>query len=113
MSLFGIESEDDCRKEIDALLELHDAARRAMNKETIAVLKSELGRHCKKGRSAPEKMSSVEQRYFWPAVKEARAVAPNLGSRKTWSGGLDEIEHKLRSNRPRLETVRKATRWWW
>jgi hypothetical protein len=100
MSLFGIESEDDCRKEIDALLELHDNARRAMNEETITALNSELARHHKRGRSAPEKMSSVEQRYFWPAVQAAYAWRPKLSSRKTWNGGLDEVQHKLRSNRP-------------
>jgi len=50
MSLFGIESEDDCRRELDALLEVHERANRAKSKETIAALKSQLAGYYEKGK---------------------------------------------------------------
>lgn len=101
MSLFGIESKADCREELDALLELHDRADRAKNKETIAALKFQLADYYQKGKRGEQKMSPIEAQYFWPAIKEAYVRAPNLSSRQTWTEGLWEIEHALRHYRPR------------
>ena len=44
MSLYGIESEADCREKIDELLELHARAERTMNKESIRIIKDRLAR---------------------------------------------------------------------
>jgi hypothetical protein len=103
MSLFGIESEDDCRKEIDTLLEFHERANRAKNKETIAALKSQLSAYHRKGatQQGERQMSPIEAQYFWPAVREAYVRAPKLSSRPTWTEGLWEIEHSLRYHRPK------------
>jgi len=102
MSLFGIESEDDCREKLDALLELHERANRATSKETIAALKSHLEDYYRKGATdrGRQQMSPIEAQYFWPAVEEAYVRAPRLSSRQTWTEGLWEIEHSLRYHRP-------------
>ena len=102
MSLFGIESEDDCRRELDALLEVHERANRAKSKETIAALKSQLAGYYEKGKRGGRHMSEVETQYFWPAIQEAYVRAPNLGSRKTWVDGLWEVEHSLLYYRPEV-----------
>jgi hypothetical protein len=98
-SLYGIESEDDCRKRIDELLELHAQAEKSMNKELIATLKSKLKDYYKQGNRT--KMSAVESAYFWPAIQEAYVRSPNLASPKTWREGLYEIHSSLRYYRPR------------
>lgn len=103
MSLFGIESEDDCRREIDALLVLHARAKEEMSPEGVAAIKSALGEYYRKGNSVrgTRQMSDMEQRYFWPAICEAYTRAPKLNSRRTWNEGLWEIEHSLTWHRPR------------
>jgi hypothetical protein len=103
MSLFGIESEADCRKKLDALLEFHDRASAANNKEAIGALKSELRNYYDKGDTirGESQMSPIEKQYFWPAVLDAYVFAPKLSSPRTWSAGLDEIQHKLRFYRPK------------
>lgn len=103
MSLFGIESEDDCRRKFDELLELHARAERAMDKETIAALKSQLKNYYRQGDTSVgrQKMSRVEAQYFWPAIQDAYVRAPRLSSRKTWNDGLYDIEHALRFLRPK------------
>jgi hypothetical protein len=97
MSLFGIESAADCRRVRDTLLEMLEDAKRAMNKEAIATIKSRLKYYYQKGysRRRGQQMSAVEEQYFWPAIQQAYVNAPNLGSRKTWTEGLSEIEHSL------------------
>jgi hypothetical protein len=101
-SLFGIESEDDCREKLDALLELQARASRAKNKEAIAALKSQLAYYYQKGDTnrGKQQMSQIEAQYFWPAVSKAYVNAPKLSSRRTWNEGLYDIELNLRYYRP-------------
>ena len=103
MSLFGIESEDDCRREIDALLVLHARAKEEMSDEAVAAIKSALRECYDQGKTVrgTRQMSQVEEQYFWPAIQEAYTRAPNLNSRRTWNDGLWEIEHSLTWHRPR------------
>jgi hypothetical protein len=102
MSLFGIESEADCRKELDELLELHSAAKRAMSEEAIAALKSRLkGYYEKRTGRRGHKASNTEEQYFCPAIQEAYVNAPNLRSRKTWNQGLRDVEFYLNYYRPK------------
>ena len=103
MSLFGIESEEDCRKKLDELLELHARAKRAMDKETIAALNSQLKHYYRKGDTirGRQRMSQIEAQYFLPAIQDAYVRAPRLSSRKTWNDGLYDIEHALRFLRPK------------
>jgi predicted transcriptional regulator len=98
-SLYGIESEDDCRKKIDELLELHRRAEKAMNKESIAALKSQLKDYYE--RADDSRMSAVERACFWPAIQEAYVRSPNLARPQTWRDGLYEIELNLRYYRPK------------
>jgi hypothetical protein len=100
-SLYGIESEQDCRSEIDQLLQ-SPALLGAANKDTIADLKSRLKEFYKKGDSdkGQSKMSKVESAYFWPAIRDAYVNAPNLNSPRSWQTGLNDIEDYLRYHRP-------------
>ncbi len=97
MSLYGIESEADCREKIDELLELHARAERTMNKESIRIIKDRLAGYRKAGNTneGKRRMSSVEERWFWPAINEAYVKAPNLNAPKTWKEGLYEIHLNL------------------
>ncbi|SRR5258708_1566309 len=106
MSLYGIESEDDCRAKIDELLEFHARAERAMNKESIRIIKDRLAEYRKAGNTndGKRRMSSVEERYFWPAINEAYVRAPNLNAPKTWRDGLSEIHLNLTYYRPATRT---------
>jgi len=101
-SLYGIESEQDCRNEIDKLLQ-EPALHGDVNKETIAALKSRLKEYYKKGSGdkAQRQMSKVERAFFWPAIQDAYVHAPNLNSRSTWPGGLYDIDDYLRHHRPK------------
>ena len=103
MSLYGIETEDDCRARIDELLEMQRLAKAAMDKVAIARLKTKLTECYTLGSTITgrDRMSKVEDIYFWPAIQEAHAFCPSLANRSAWSGGLDEVEWKLQSNRPK------------
>jgi hypothetical protein len=102
-SLYGIESEDDCRAKIDELLELHHRAEEAMNKGTITVLKTRLREYYKMGdtEKGRNQMSPIESAWFWPAIQRAYVGSPNLASPKTWHDGLYEIGLNLRYYRPK------------
>jgi predicted transcriptional regulator len=106
MSLYGIESEDDCRAVLDELLELNARAERAvehrMDHESISLLKRRLEEMFKKGDTERGKrqMSQVERQYFWPTIREAYIKAPRLNSPTTWRDRLYEVGSKLRDNRP-------------
>jgi hypothetical protein len=102
MSLFGIESEDDCREKIDELLELHHSAETANSKEAIDALKSALRDYYRKADTlrGSQQMSPVEQQWFWPAIQEAYVKGPKLNSRQTWNDGLYNVEYYLRYYRP-------------
>jgi hypothetical protein len=102
MSLFGIETDKQCREQIDELLILHSRASRAMDKETIAALKSQLRNYYREGDTSrgKQQMSEVEAHCFWPAIQEAYVRAPRLSSRLTSNEGLYEIEFALRNYRP-------------
>jgi len=47
-----------------------------------------------------EKMSKDEEIYFWPAIQEAHAFCPSVADRATWNEGREQVEWKLKSNRP-------------
>lgn len=98
VSLYGIETDNDCRRTIDALLELHRRAEQQPTKETVGALKAAL-KACYNKRD-DSKMSEVESRCFRPAVTEAYVHAPNLNSPKTWRDGLYDIQWDLRKYRP-------------
>jgi hypothetical protein len=102
MSLYGIETEDDCRARIDELLEMQRLAKAAMDKPTIAYLKTRLTEYYTLGNTIKgrNKMSKAEEIYFWPAIQEAHAFSPSVADRATWNEGLEQVEWKLKSNRP-------------
>ena len=102
-SLYGIETETDCREKLDELLELHQRAEQTPNKANVAALKSSLEAYFKKGNSqrGEARMSPIEQRYFWPAVREAFVRAPRLSAPATWSSGLYDVGFSLKYYRPR------------
>jgi hypothetical protein len=70
-SLYGIESEDDCREKLDELLEMTRRAEQAMNKEEISALKSRLQTYYGEGNTQKghDQMSGVESKSFWPAIR--------------------------------------------
>jgi chromatin segregation and condensation protein Rec8/ScpA/Scc1 (kleisin family) len=102
-SLYGIESEDDCREKMDELLALCARAEEAKTKEAVQSLIARLGEYHKAGNAneRERRMSEIERAYFWPAIAEAHAYRPNLNHRSKWSEGLAEVRWKLESNRPR------------
>jgi len=78
MSVYGIDTEEECRKAIDELLAMVDRAEEALKigskkqKHDVAALNS-----CLKGLFNSNRhtygpgMSEVEVAYFWPAVQDA------------------------------------------
>jgi hypothetical protein len=101
-SLYGIESERDCRNEIDKLLQ-SPALHGTVNKDTVAALKSRLKEYYKKGdtQEGKSQMSRVERQWFWPAIRDAYVRAPNLGSPRTWLDALYNIKYSLSYRRPK------------
>jgi hypothetical protein len=101
-NLYGIETEQDCRDDIDELLQ-SPALRGTVNMETVSALKNLLKEYYNKGNSAKRKdqMSKVEGAFFWPAIQDAYVRAPNLAAQSTWSGGLYDINGYLRYHRPK------------
>ena len=102
-SLYGIETENACREKIDELLEITRRAEQAMTKLEIAALKSRLEDDYREGtaQKGQDQMSDVESTFFWPAIQDAYAKAPNLNLPKTWRDRLREIELSLRHYRPK------------
>jgi Recombinase len=102
-NLYGIDSEDVCRVTIDGLLEMTRRAEKAMDQEKISAMRSRLETYYGKGntQTTRDQMSSVERRFFWPAVREAYVKAPNLASPATWLEGLYDVASSLRYYRPK------------
>jgi hypothetical protein len=108
VSLFGIETKDDCRETIDELLQLNRRAQDQSGeprsaKEAIRAVKSRLREYYKIGDSGKgkSKMSPAEEQWFWPAIQKAYVSSPNLNDRSTWNSGLYEIELNLSHFRPK------------
>lgn len=97
-NLYGIETQDDCRRKIDELLEMTQQAQQTMNKEEISALKSRLETYYEEGNTekGQDQMSWVESSFFWPAIREAYINAPKLNSPKRWGTCLYEIGSSLR-----------------
>ncbi len=112
-SLYGIETEQDCREKIDEVLQ-SPALCGTINKETISVLKFRLAEYHQKGNNLKgrSQMSRAERVFFWAAIHEAYTKAPNVNSRHTWRRGLQEIELNLKYYRPkeREHTVAKESK---
>jgi hypothetical protein len=102
-NLYGIDSEDACRKKIDELLEMTRRTEKAMDREEISVLKSHLEKYHREGtlEKGRDRMSRVERSFFWPAVREAYVKAPNPASQATWLQGLFDVASSLRYYRPK------------
>jgi hypothetical protein len=105
MSLYGIETEADCRMRTTEILELHRDAEQAFNlnrrsertKQLIADLKNCLATlYKKRTHSNDPQMSDVERECFFPAIHRAYVDAPNLAAPKTWEEGLSKIEDALK-----------------
>jgi hypothetical protein len=112
-SLYGVETEQDCREKIDEVLQ-SPALCGTINKETISALKSRLKAYHQKGNNLKgrSQMSRAERVFFWAAIHEAYIKAPNVNSRHTWQKGLQEIESNLKYYRPkeRAHTVAKENK---
>jgi len=111
MSLWGVESKDDCRREIDKLLAMVDRAEKRLQVNSITArpaveeLKSHLkDLYDKYNHTAEPQMSPVEHAWFWPAIQDAYVIAPNLSSPKTWAEGLEAVRTNLRYRRPPEDT---------
>ena len=101
-SLYGLESENDCREKIDELLAMTRRVEQVMNKEEISALKFRLETYYGKGNTkGHDQMSGVETAFFWPAIREAYVKAPNLASPTTWLEGLYDVASSLRYYRPK------------
>jgi hypothetical protein len=112
-SLYGVETEQDCREEIDEVLQ-SPALCGTINKETISALKSRLAVYHQKGNNLKgrNQMSRAERVFFWAAIHKAYTKAPNINARHTWRKGLQEIESNLKYYRPkeRAHTVAKESK---
>jgi hypothetical protein len=102
-NLYGVESEDDCRREIDELLALVEQARAQPTKDTVGALNSRLTYYYKRGDSQKgrNQMSRVEESYFGAAVQGAYVERPNLNERSEWNSALYEVEEDLQYYRPK------------
>jgi len=103
MSLWGVQTESECRAKIDAFLERHRVAEQTPTKDTIKDLNNELAAYCKQGdtNKGTNKMSKIERAFFWPAIQEAYVKRPKLNDRSTWGPGLSDIEYSLLYYRPK------------
>jgi len=97
MSLYNIETEDQCWARVDELLELTRHAKATPSVKTIGALKNCLKEYFDLGNTIKGKnrMSKVEQMFFWPSIHEAYVYAPKLNAPKRWSERLSEVEYKL------------------
>ncbi len=97
MSLYNIETEDQCWAKVDDLLELTRHAKATPSVKTIGALKNRLKEYFDLGNTIKGKnrMSKVEQIFFWPSIYEAYVYAPKLNTPRTWSERLSEVEYKL------------------
>jgi hypothetical protein len=104
LNLYGIETDTDCRRELDELTELNRIAQEHMDKDSVAAIKARLKFQYRKGNSerGRAQMSAIESAFFWPAINEAYVNAPNLNSRQTWREGLSNIEYYLNYYKPPL-----------
>jgi hypothetical protein len=103
MSLWGCETEDDCRRETDKLLAMLYHAQATMTRTAVEALKSRLKELYKRQTSQANKdrMSDAESAYFSAAVHHAYVHAPHLSSPNTWNDALSEMELDLKYNRPK------------
>ena len=104
MSLYGIETADDCIKALDELIAMADAAQKALDigsptaRRTVTTLCVRLRELFKKNKhSRGPAMSPVEQVHFWPIIQRAYISAPKLSSPKTWARGVANIKFALSS----------------
>ena len=98
MSVYGIESEYDCRKKIDELLVKVDFASEVMDRENISDVKAELKKYFRQ--RDDKNFSKIERQCFWPAIHKAYVRSPHLGRPQTWRTGLYEIRLQLKFLRP-------------
>ena len=95
MSVYGINTAEDCKRKIGELLELNRLAEETTNKETVARIKTPLHHYYKQGEYKDDAMSGIEKAFFFPAIQESYVKAPNISSRGTWKTGLADIEFYL------------------
>jgi hypothetical protein len=106
MSLYGIETADDCVKALDELIAMADTAQNALDidsptaRRPVTDLCLRLRELFKKNKhSLGPAMSPVEQIHFWPIIQRAHISAPKLSSPKTWPRGVATIKLNLCSRR--------------
>ena len=98
MSVYGIETEDDCRMKIDALLAKVDFASNIMNRENISDVKADLKKYFRQ--RDDKNFSKIERQCFWPAIHKAYVRSRHLGRPQTWRTALYEIRLQLKFLRP-------------
>ncbi len=84
MSLYGIETDDECWSKIDELLELTHRAQKTRSKEAVATLKKGLKEYYDLGNtiSGKSRMSPVERAFFWPSISEAYVCTGQSSTRR-------------------------------
>lgn len=112
MSLYGIESDDECTNALAKLVELASTAEEALQTGSITAkgavedLKLRITELFKKNkrRHSPS-MSAIEAKCFWPAIQQAYIHLPKMSSPKSWAAGVSKVKVSLSpaSRRPRIE----------
>jgi hypothetical protein len=95
VSVYGIYTEQDCKKKFNELLALNRAAEETMTKESISEVKTALDNYYQQGDSKFDSMTDIEKKFFFPAIHESFVKSPNLNSRATWQTGLHDIQFYL------------------
>lgn len=103
MSLYGIETEDECKRAIRELVEMTNTAEEALRtgsmtaKVAVEDLKLRVTELFKKNkRSFGPRMSAIEEAYFWPAIQNAYIGLPKISSPKSWVKGVAKVKMSLR-----------------
>ena len=110
MSLYNIETEDQCWAKVDDLLELTRHAKATPSVKTIGALKNRLKEYFDLGNTIKGKnrMSKVEQIFFWPSIYEAYVYAPKSthrgrgakGCRKSSTNWKSYVARPARKKQP-------------
>jgi hypothetical protein len=95
MSVYGLNTVQDCKSALEKLLVLVQTAKDTMTKNDVGRLKSTLRDSYEHGRYKQNQMSKIETSVFFPAVHESYAKAPNLTATTAWKTGLDDVEFYL------------------
>lgn len=101
MSLWGIETAEQCREHLDRIIVRCHEAQTVPTPDSISTLRETLQeiviRYSPK---TYKQMSTIEAAWFWPAVCQAHGHRPSLHERHRWQERIFKVLADLKSGLP-------------